>query len=204
MPIHVKAGHAPLNTQAIKCNPFPIANELDFRINARQCTLQQARYTRQDECARSLSNNFSNYTTGLKVLSRSKSFSVLHTPPGGPALSSKLLRRNAIYKNAANIAPAKPRAAPPALMWAPAPAELEDLAPEEVPLAAEPDPAAAVPEPAADVGVALMMDVIDPDMETVTVPLPYGTVFKPVERPAGKEAARGWDVTTAGWDVTAT
>jgi len=102
------------------------------------------------------------------------------------------------------MAPAKPRAAPPAFMWAPAPAELEDLAPEEVALAAEPDPAAPVPEPAADVGVALMMDVMDPDMETVTVLLPYGTVFKPVERPAGKEAARGWDVTTAGWLVTAT
>lgn len=100
------------------------------------------------------------------------------------------------------MAPAKPRAAPPALMWAPAPAELEVLAPLEVPEAdpdpAVPDPEAAAPEPVADVGVALRMDVIDPDMETVTVLLPYGTVFKPVERPAGKEAARGWDVTTAG------
>jgi hypothetical protein len=89
-------------------------------------------------------------------------------------------------------------------MWAAAPAELEVLAPEEVPLAAAPDPDAPDPEPEPAVGVALIMEVMDPDLETVTVLLPYGTVFKPVERPAGKEAARGWDVTTAGWEVTAT
>jgi len=107
------------------------------------------------------------------------------------------------------MAPAKPRAAPPALMCAPAPAELDVLAPVEVPLAPlpdpDPDPDAAAPEPEpVVVDEALMTEVMDPDMETVTVPLPYGTVFKPVERPAGKVATIGWEVTTAGWVVTAT
>jgi len=102
------------------------------------------------------------------------------------------------------MAPAKPRAAPPALMCAPAPAELDVLAPVDVPLAEPADPEAAAPEPeAAAVEEALMTEVMDPDMETVTVPLPYGTVFKPVERPAGNVARVGWEVTTAGWTVTA-
>lgn len=79
-----------------------------------------------------------------------------------------------------------------------APAELLDEEPDEVPVAV-PDPEADPEAPEADVEVeATMTEVIDPDMETVTVPLPYGTVFRPVLRPAGKVATIGWVVTTAG------
>jgi len=109
-----------------------------------------------------------------------------------------------IYKKAANMAPAKPRAAPPALMCPAAPAELEVLAPVEVPEAAAPDPDPAVPDPEAAAALeALITEVMVPDMDTVTVPLPYGTVFKPVLRPAGNVATVGWDVMTDGCVVTA-
>jgi hypothetical protein len=112
-----------------------------------------------------------------------------------------------IYKKAANIAPAKPRAAPPALMWVAAPLALAEVVAlplaEEAPEAPEPAAPLAVPEGAV-VDEALTMEVREPEKRTVTVVLPNGTVFRPVVRPAGKVAGRGWLVTTAGWVVTAT
>jgi len=113
-----------------------------------------------------------------------------------------------IYKKAANMAPAKPRAAPPALMWVAAPLALAEvvalpLAVPEAPEAPEPAAPLAVPD-AAVVDEALTMEVTSPEKRTVTVVLPNGTVFSPEVRPAGKVAGRGWLVTTAGWVVMAT
>lgn len=65
------------------------------------------------------------------------------------------------------------------------------------------DPDAAAPDVAV-VFEAEMIEVMVPDMETVTVPLPYGMVFNPVLRPAGMVATIGWEVTTEGWVVIAT
>jgi hypothetical protein len=165
--------------------------------NARQCTLNKV-----DHIARLKARYVQLQQTHIfppKSPSRSKQYEPPHT-------FSLLSIRNChwvviAYKKAANMAPAKPRAAPPALICAAAPAELDDLAPVPVavPLAPLADPDAAAPEPeAAAVDEALRIEVMDPDMETVTVELPYGTVFKPVERPAGKVATAGWEVMTEG------
>jgi hypothetical protein len=111
-----------------------------------------------------------------------------------------------IYKKAANKAPKKPRAAPPAFMCAAAPVLVDLAVPVAVPDPLPADPAAPLaPVPVAAAVDALMIDVMEPEKETVTVVLPKGTVFRPVlRRPAGKEAGSFWVVTTAGCVVMAT
>jgi len=82
------------------------------------------------------------------------------------------------------MAPAKPRAPAPALMWPAADEPLElalEADAEEEPLAAAPP---AVPAADVGVGVALMTLVIPEPMETVWVWLPTMTVLRPVVRPA--------------------
>lgn len=75
---------------------------------------------------------------------------------------------------------------------------------------AVPDAEAEAPDPdaeAPDVAVVFEAErivVMVPDIETTTVELPYGIVFKPVLRPAGMVATIGWEVMTEGWVVIAT